>query len=123
MNAIDKNGSTPDLAELDEDFVFVRRHWNDFRIAKIKATDLTDIHWSSISGGVGSASPRPMVSGYMLCDRIVEGELAHSCQHGPGPHSIKVVVVKKDNTPKTVKRLRAVADDVEKRRKANHAPG
>lgn len=37
----------------------------------------------------------------MYCDKIVEGELAHSCRHGEGPHYIKVCVVKKDNDKAT----------------------
>ena len=41
--------------------------------------------------------------GYIWCDDLVEGEVAHSCAHGPGPHRIKVVVVKKDNDPKLIK--------------------
>lgn len=93
-----------------EDFVIVRRHWNDWRKAKVRVTDLTGVHWDVKSGGVGSFSPRPMVYGYVSCDRIMEGELAHSCSHGPAPHSIKVVVVKKDNPSSLVRRLRALAD-------------
>ena len=40
---------------------------------------------------------------------LVEGEVAHSCAHGPGPHRIKVVVVKKDNDPKLIKALTEIA--------------
>jgi hypothetical protein len=28
---------------------------------------------------------------------MLEGDLAHSCQHGEGPHRIKICIVKKDN--------------------------
>jgi hypothetical protein len=28
---------------------------------------------------------------------MVDGELAHSCRHGPPPHNILVCVLKKDN--------------------------
>ena len=34
--------------------------------------------------------------GYVWCNEMVEGELDNSCQHGPGPHRIKVCVVKVD---------------------------
>jgi hypothetical protein len=34
---------------------------------------------------------------YVWCDKMIGGELAHSCQHGAGPHDIKVCIVKKDN--------------------------
>lgn len=33
---------------------------------------------------------RDFVHGYVICDGAVYGEVAHSCNHGPPPHSIKV---------------------------------
>jgi len=44
-----------------------------------------------------SRAPREFIHGYVFCDDMVAGELAHSCRHGNGPHRIKVCVVKKDN--------------------------
>jgi hypothetical protein len=35
--------------------------------------------------------------GYVWCDGMIAGELAHSCRHGPGPHRIKVCITKIDN--------------------------
>jgi hypothetical protein len=37
------------------------------------------------------------VYGYVLCDGMIDGELAHSCRHGPPPHEIKVCITKKHN--------------------------
>jgi hypothetical protein len=34
---------------------------------------------------------------YVMCDGMIDGELAHSCSHGPPPHDIKVCLLKKDN--------------------------
>lgn len=90
--------------------MIVRRHWNDYRKAVIRASKFQYPHWDRESGGVGVNSPHPMVYGYINCDEVEEGELAHSCTHGPAPHRIKVVMVKKDNDPKLVKKMRAEAD-------------
>jgi hypothetical protein len=32
-----------------------------------------------------------------MCDAMIAGTLAHSCAHGPGPHRIKVCLVRKGN--------------------------
>ena len=37
------------------------------------------------------------------------GDIAHSCYHGPPPHSIKIVIVKKDNAPKIFKKIVEIA--------------
>lgn len=78
--------------------VFVRRQWNDYRIAEVRPEDLRDPHWRMSSGGVGKRSPRPVLHARMLCTAVQSGELAHSCEHGPPPHDILVCIVKKDNT-------------------------
>jgi len=90
--------------------VYVRRQWNDWRIAGYFLTDVSGLHWDSISGGIMAASPRPFLSGYVLCTEMVEGELAHSCEHGPPPHKIKVCITKKDNTKEVYEKLSALAD-------------
>jgi hypothetical protein len=77
--------------------VFVRRQPNGHDGAEVRLGDLVDPHWSSISGGVGVPSPYLMLCAYIRCDAIVDGEIAHSCRHGAGPHQIKVVVIKKYN--------------------------
>src|SRR5439155_7012568 len=78
--------------------VTVRRQWNDWRQLQVQREDLDGLHWSEISGGVGARSPCSLLQGYISCDRIPDGsDFPHSCSHGPGPHRIKVVVVKKDN--------------------------
>ena len=87
--------------------IIVRRHWDDFRQAKFLLSAVDGMHWDNTSGGVGRSSPHMMIYGYVYCDQIIEGELAHSCSHGPAPHRIKVVVVAKDNPPALVKRLKA----------------
>jgi hypothetical protein len=91
----------------DQDVVvWVRRHWNDTLGAAVPLAALRQVHMSDLSGGVARRSPRPMVTGYIYCDDVVDGDLSHSCLHGPPPHWIKVVVVAKDNPKPLMKALR-----------------
>jgi hypothetical protein len=88
------------LAAMSTSEIWVRRQWNhsapDER-AKYRLADVKDVHWDWVSGGVWSASPQAFLYGYVQCDGMLEGDLAHSGQHGPCPHRIKVCIVKKDN--------------------------
>jgi len=76
--------------------VKIRRQWNDWRIAEAELSDLSHPHWDIYSGGVNAPCPQYFIHAYIMCDKY-EGELAHSCMHGQGPHSIKVCITKKDN--------------------------
>lgn len=92
-----------------EQTVVVRRHWNDWRKATYPLSALTGVHWSDTSGGTGGRANQRYVHGYVDCDGMLEGELAHSCLHGEGPHRIKVCVVARDNSPRVMALLRAEA--------------
>lgn len=74
--------------------IYVRRHPSDWQTAAYRFCDLEGLHWSSVSGGVGRRSSRPMLSAYANCDGMASGEVAHSCQHGPPPHRILVCLPK-----------------------------
>lgn len=87
--------------------VRIRRDWNDHRIGTVKWSDLRDSHWDNISGGEQNPTPQPFIHGYVWCD-VVQGDIAHSCAHGPGPHNIKVCLVKKDNSREVWGRLSAI---------------
>lgn len=97
----------------DEEIV-VRRHWNGTDGAVFRLADVSEYHWSQTSGGqatgLGRVSPRPMVHGYVWCDREYRGELAHSCMHGPPPHRIKVCIVAKDNSRQVMTWVKAQSD-------------
>jgi len=95
---------------LPEYQVAVRRQWNDWREAVYTLSELESPHWDDVSGGVNAKAPRPFIHGYVWCDRMESGELAHSCSHGAGPHRIKVCVVKKSNTPKVMRILQGAAE-------------
>lgn len=87
--------------------VRVRRDWNDHRIGTVKWSELRDPRWDTISGGEQNPTPQPFIHGYVWCD-LVQGNIAHSCAHGPGPHNIKVCLVKKDNSREVWSRLSAI---------------
>ncbi|MBC8438426.1 MAG: hypothetical protein H8D87_01910 [Deltaproteobacteria bacterium] len=88
--------------------VYIRRQFNDYRIAKIPFDGLSGIRWDTISGGVNNIAPQPFIHAYVWCDEVI-GDIAHSCQHGPPPHSIKIVIVKKDNSPDIFKMISEIA--------------
>jgi len=92
--------------------VTVRRQWNDWRTATLRVEDLYDLHFTSFSGGISVASPRPFLHGYCSCHAFIDGEVAHSCIHGSAPHWIKVCVVQMDNSKAAYKRLAAKAQGV-----------
>jgi hypothetical protein len=83
-----------------EQIVIVRRQWNDnWRHARYRLDDIFNMHWTDVSGGVNARAPRKFVHGYVRCDGMIDGELAHSCRHGTAPHYIKVCMTKKGNEP------------------------
>ena len=88
--------------------VNIRRQWNDYRIAEVDISDLSNLHWDDISGGVRARTPRPFIHGYMPCDSY-NGDLADWCAHGRGPHSIKVCVIEKDNCKEVFVAVRKLA--------------
>ncbi len=89
--------------------ITVRRQWNDWKKGIVRFSDLRDFHVRTTSGGIGQASPYPMLYARMWCDALVGGDVSHSCRHGPGPHEILVCIVQKDNDRKLVKELKANA--------------
>jgi hypothetical protein len=91
------------------EIVTVRRQWNDRRRASVRIEGIGGLHFSSISGGVHARAPRAFLHGYISCDAIIEGEVAHSCRHGSGPHNIKVCIVQKDNPKQLYAALKAKA--------------
>ncbi len=85
--------------------VWVRRQWNDWRLALYRVDQLENVHWDRISGGVEAVAPQPFLHGYVMCTEMLEGELGHSGVHGPCPHRIKVCITKKGNDRAVFDRL------------------
>jgi hypothetical protein len=90
--------------------VKIKRQWNDWRIAQAEFSKLSDFHWSRESGGVRAPAPQYFIHAYVWCDEY-DGDLAHSCQHGSAPHSIKVCITKADNDPTTFAKIKAQVGD------------
>jgi hypothetical protein len=81
-----------------DEVIQVRRQWNrGRRIATYRLRDISELRWGRLSGGLRHRTPQPFVHGYVMCDAMIGGRLAHSCAHGPGPHRIKVCLVRKGN--------------------------
>ena len=92
-----------------DQFVVVRRQWNNKRRARYRLSDFWGARWDNMSGGINRSAPRMFIHGYVLCDQLIEGDLAHSCRHGRPPHRIKVCVTKKDNDPAVFAAIEAQA--------------
>jgi hypothetical protein len=76
----------------------VRRYPTNRRIGKVRLGDIRHIQWRSQSGGRRSRfMAQPFVFGLIPCTKIVEGSIAHTCQHGPPPHEVLVCMCQKDN--------------------------
>jgi hypothetical protein len=76
----------------------VRRHFNNRRRrAAYRIADISGLHWSSRSGGRKQRANRLYLHGYVWCDAMITGAVAHSCRHGPPPHRIKICITKVDN--------------------------
>jgi len=82
------------------ELVSVRRQWNNWEIAEVYVRDISNPLWDLCSGGVKETSPEAFIFGYIWCDMIVSGNVAHSCLHGTAPHSIKICILRKDNGPR-----------------------
>ncbi|MBP2656649.1 MAG: hypothetical protein H6Q73_4218 [Firmicutes bacterium] len=82
------------------ELVSVRRNWNSWEIAQVYVGDVSNPLWDLESGGVKESSPEALIFGYIWCDMIVSGSVAHSCLHGTAPHSIKICILRKDNSPR-----------------------
>ena len=88
--------------------VNIKRQWDSYRMGTTELEHLEDLHWDEVSGGVNSFAIQPFIHGYVLCTQI-DGEIDHSCQHGPPPHRIKVCMLKKDNDPEVWKEILSLA--------------
>lgn len=75
----------------------IRRNWKNYNTGTVPLEYIENMHWDFVSGGTCEKTPQPFVYGYVYCT-YVEGNIDHSCTHGPPPHSIKICIVKKDNS-------------------------
>jgi len=73
----------------DTMLIRVQAHWNDWNDAEIRLADL-EIHWHRPTG-----APHAILHGYILCSRVVTGDLPHRCDTRSAPHRIFVCVLKR----------------------------
>lgn len=91
--------------------VTVKRGWfSGWRLAKYHFSDIRNLRWSNMSGGVNEILPRTTLMGYVWCDGMLEGELDHSCRHGRPPHEILVCLFKTHNRENWHRILAAAPD-------------
>jgi hypothetical protein len=102
---------------IPEGTVLVTRGWGDPRTIPVVTTRLRNVHNATDEGGARRRLRRTMLAGYIDCDLIPAGvPFGHSCQHGAGPHSIKVLIRCRDNAPAAIRRLRELAAGAKLRR-------
>jgi len=90
---------------MDEKTVWVRRQYNDDQSAKYYLKNVSGIKWDKISGGVNAIAPNWSLYGYVNCQGMIEGDVAHSGIHGSCPHNIKICILKIDNTIEIIKEI------------------
>ena len=88
--------------------VYVRRDWDDRGLGRVRWSDLNSPRWDTVSGGTRVEGPLPLLHGYVWCDKV-RGKIGHSCAHGPGPHNIKVCMLREDNIGRIWQRLLVLA--------------
>jgi hypothetical protein len=91
------------------ELVTVRRSWNSWESAQVYVGEVANPLWDVGGGGTKETPPEAFIYGYIFCDAIVSGSVAHSCLHGTAPHSIKVVILRKDNPPRIYNHFLALA--------------
>ncbi len=64
--------------------VKVRRQPGDYRLATYRLDKVYRMRWDNVGGGIQQRSAIH-VYGYVLCNELTCGKLAHSCRHGPPP--------------------------------------
>ena len=70
--------------------VWVRRQFHQRESAAYDLADIEGWHQTDVSGGKHTRANRRYWHGYVWCNAMLEGSVAHSCTHGPPPHHIKV---------------------------------
>ena len=93
------------MTNRQDEIIWVKRSPTDWESAKYPFEALENPCWGDYAGGLQVPLPYPFIQGYVWCNGMVEGEVAHSGSHGPCPHRIKVCVIKRYNDPKVYDKL------------------
>src|SRR5688500_8755927 len=73
-----------------EVLVRVHRDWDGWHSAEVRLRDLQDIQWLQ-----PAHAPHQLLHGFVLCNRLVSGEIPHNCDSRSGPHLLCVCVLKR----------------------------
>lgn len=85
--------------------IVVQREWNGWRTARVRVSDLENVHWLQPPGAL-----RPLIHAYVPCTAIQSGEVPHDCGGSGTPHSLLVCVLKCHVAPSIFERLSRDAD-------------
>lgn len=89
--------------------VNVKRHpEKNWKVATYNFSDVNGYHWSKISGGNNQGTINWTLFAYVICNKMLSGQIDHSGIHGSCPHNIKVAITKKNN-PKSYNYLANLA--------------
>ena len=94
---------------LDDVRISVQGEWNDWRTAEVRLRDLQHLHWFQ-----PSRAPRPLVHGYVGCDKLLSGGIPHDCQLSRRPHPLLVCVLKSHTAPPVYAELTRRANERER---------
>ena len=97
-------GSLVSRQTLGRSNLYVRRDWDDRGLGRVRWSDLHAPRWDTVSGGAQVENPLPLIHAYVWCDKV-RGNIGHSGAHGPGPHNIKVCMLRDDNSRRIWRRL------------------
>jgi hypothetical protein len=89
----------------DDMLICVQSEWNGWKTARVRLSDLEDIHWFQ-----PIRAPRPIAHGYICCSRIVAGEVPHDCHSVSAPHRLRVCVLKRHSPASAYEEIARRAD-------------
>lgn len=103
-----QGGTSSSLFTMDADaLVTIARDTVDATV-EVPASELSGFHYASFSGGRGTRFAGRQLAAYVMCTSLPFGQhFGHSCEHGPPPHRIKVILPRKLNDPETFIALQA----------------
>jgi hypothetical protein len=94
------------MPRLDEMLIRVQSEWDGWRSAELRLGDLQDVHWLQ-----PAEAPHPLVHAYIVCSRIVTGDIPHDCDRTASPHRLLVCILKRHTIPTVYTELARRADD------------
>jgi hypothetical protein len=76
------------MHQINGSTVVVRRRCDDKKRATYRVQDVSELHMQEVNG---TAAKRSELHGYVWCDALLQGELAHECAPGSGAQAASAV--------------------------------